>query len=177
MVAPNRAHVIYFRSVAKFNLDPGRNSVILRPTTVTVLANQSVAIPAPGRSRQANSMLLQMIGGVEGPDEGEILTEASGSPVANARGLFHPGLTGAQNFRQIARMYGVDADQLMLAADQFNPVPDFWEHRVAGQDYRDRMAMEVAVGGGVAVRLLSRRQRGWAGQSDPRTLHRSGKGA
>lgn len=66
-----------------------------------------------GRNGAGKSTLLQMIAGNLPPSSGRIVSTGTISwPVAFG-GSFHGDLTGAQNVRFVARIYGVDTDSLV----------------------------------------------------------------
>ena len=66
-----------------------------------------------GRNGAGKSSLLQMIAGTIQPDGGEIRREGRISWPVGFSGSFHPDMTGAQNAKFIARLYGVDCDEML----------------------------------------------------------------
>lgn len=87
--------------------------------TKTILKNASIELPAGksiallGRNGAGKSSLLQMIAGALQPDRGEIITTGSISWPVGFMGSFHRDLTGAQNAKFLARVYGVDTTELL----------------------------------------------------------------
>lgn len=65
-----------------------------------------------GRNGAGKSTLLRMIAGLERADRGTITTMGSVSWPVGFAGSFHPDLTGAQNVKFVARLYGVDTGEL-----------------------------------------------------------------
>jgi capsular polysaccharide transport system ATP-binding protein len=89
-----------------------RNSVrhIARNISVTFPKEKSVGLL--GRNGAGKSSLLRMISGAMQPDKGKIVVQGSLSWPVGFSGSFHRDLTGAQNTRFLARVYGVDTDEL-----------------------------------------------------------------
>ncbi len=77
-----------------FDLPPGRNIAIL------------------GRNGAGKSTLMRLIAGTLRPDRGQILRRCRVSWAMGFSGSFHPALTGAQNTRFVARIYGRDTEAL-----------------------------------------------------------------
>lgn len=84
---------------------------IARNITITFPARTSVALL--GRNGAGKSSLLAMISGQMAPDSGSIKSEGSISWPVGFQGSFHRELTGAQNTRFLARIYGVDTQELI----------------------------------------------------------------
>lgn len=83
---------------------------IARNISITFPANKSVGLL--GRNGAGKSSLLRMISGAMSPDSGQISVTGSLSWPVGFAGSFHRDLTGAQNTRFLARVYGVDTDEL-----------------------------------------------------------------
>ncbi len=66
-----------------------------------------------GRNGAGKSTLLRMIAGTAMPTSGRIVSDGTISWPVGFAGSFHTDLTGAQNVRFVARIYGVDTDELV----------------------------------------------------------------
>lgn len=103
--------MIRFRGVSKsFALRGGGRKIVLRDLTLDLPGGMSLALL--GRNGAGKSTLLQMIAGTMQPDRGRITCAGRVSWPMGFGGSFHPDLTGAQNVRFLARIYGVDTDSL-----------------------------------------------------------------
>ena len=61
-----------------------------------------------------------------------------------SRGSFHPDLTGAQNVRFVARIYGIDTDALIAYVEDFAELGDFMDMPV--RSYSSGMRARLAFG-------------------------------
>lgn len=91
---------------------------IARNISVTFPSNKSVGLL--GRNGAGKSSLLRMVSGAMSPDSGRILVTGSLSWPVGFAGSFHRDLTGAQNTRFLARVYGVDTDELQAFVLDFS---------------------------------------------------------
>ncbi|MFG0275468.1 MAG: ATP-binding cassette domain-containing protein, partial [Phycisphaerales bacterium] len=66
-----------------------------------------------GRNGAGKSTLLDLIAGTLRPTRGRVITSGRISYPVGFAGAFHPDLTGAQNTRFVARIYGVDTGALL----------------------------------------------------------------
>jgi capsular polysaccharide transport system ATP-binding protein len=66
-----------------------------------------------GANGAGKSSLLAMIAGTLRPDAGRVVRHGRVSWPVGFAGAFHPDLTGAQNARFVARVYGVDSAALL----------------------------------------------------------------
>ena len=89
----------------------GRRRVVIDNLTLTVATGRSLALL--GRNGAGKSTLMSMIAGNMRPDSGRIVTDGTISWPIGQAGTMHPNMTGAQNTRFIARVYGVDTEELV----------------------------------------------------------------
>ncbi len=95
----------------------GTHKIVADKISVVFPTGRNVAIL--GRNGAGKSTLLRMISGTLEPDSGSIIRHNSVSwPVGFGRG-FHREMSGAQNVRFIARIYGVDTDELLDFVEDF----------------------------------------------------------
>lgn len=93
-----------------FPLRGGRKTVI-RDASAVFPPRRSIALL--GRNGAGKSTLLDLIAGTLRPTRGRVITSGRISYPVGFAGAFHPDLTGAQNTRFVARIYGVDTGALL----------------------------------------------------------------
>ena len=86
---------------------------------INLVFPERTSVALLGRNGAGKSSLLRMIAGTMDPDEGYIHSTGSVSWPVGFAGNFHPDLSGAQNTRFIARVYGVDTDELVAYVKDF----------------------------------------------------------
>lgn len=79
--------------------------------TAVFPSRKSIALM--GRNGAGKSTLLRLISGTLTPTSGRVLSTGSISYPVGFAGSFHPQLSGVQNTRFVARIYGVDTDELV----------------------------------------------------------------
>lgn len=116
----------------------------------TVLSNVSMEFPTGrsvallGRNGAGKSTLLRLIAGTLDPTAGRVRTAGTVSWPVGFAGSFHGDLTGAQNTRFIARIYGVDGDELVDFTASF---ADLGAHfRLPFRTYSSGMKARLAFG-------------------------------
>jgi capsular polysaccharide transport system ATP-binding protein len=134
--------MIEFRNVSKYYSTQTSRKVVLDRLTLTLPAGAKVGVL--GRNGAGKSTLLGMISGTVQPDAGEIRRHASISWPLGFKGSFHGDLTGAQNVRFVARIYGVDTDALVEFVQDFAELGDFLDMPV--RSYSSGMRARLAFG-------------------------------
>jgi capsular polysaccharide transport system ATP-binding protein len=109
--------MIRFENVTKVFHLHGHSKTVARNINAEFPTGRSVALL--GRNGAGKSTLLQMIAGTLDPTEGRIVSTGTISWPVGFAGSFHGELTGAQNTRFVARIYGVDSDELVDFVEEF----------------------------------------------------------
>ncbi len=138
--------MIEFRNVSKSYRLKGSTKVVIDNLTLTLKRGENLGLL--GRNGAGKSTLLKMIGGTLRPDHGKILRQGSISWPLGFSGGFHIALTGIQNTRFIARIYGVDTDELVEYVEEFAELGAFLDMPVQtySQGMKARLAFGVSMG-------------------------------
>jgi capsular polysaccharide transport system ATP-binding protein len=138
--------MIEFRHVSKAYRTRGRPKVLLRDFSLTLPKGATVGVL--GRNGAGKSTLLGMVAGTVRPDAGAIRRHAAISWPLGFSGSFHPDLTGAQNVRFVARIYGADTDSLIAYVEDFAELGDFLDMpvRAYSSGMRARLAFGMSMG-------------------------------
>lgn len=125
-----------------------RNSVKVVADNLSMTFPTGTSIALLGRNGAGKSTLLQMISGTILPDSGQIISDGRISWPVGFAGSFHRDLTGSQNVRFIARVYGMDTDALAAFVEEFSALGDhfYMPLRSYSSGMRSRLAFGVSMG-------------------------------
>lgn len=139
--------MIEFRNVSKhFNTRGGRK-VLLRGLNLSLPSGSKVALL--GRNGAGKSTMIGMIAGTVKLNGGEILRRGSVSWPLGFAGSFAMDLTGVQNARFVARIYGADTDDLVNYVAEFSELGEFM--RMPVRSYSAGMRARLAFGLSMAL--------------------------
>ena len=101
-----------------------------------------------GRNGAGKTTLLGMVAGTVRPETGEIRRHGAVSWPLGFGGTFHGDLTGAQNVRFVARIYGMDTDALVAYVAEFSELGEFMNMpvRTYSSGMRARLAFGMSMG-------------------------------
>lgn len=138
--------MIEFRNVSKAYLTPASRKVVLDRFSLRLPAGSKVGVL--GRNGAGKSTMLGMVAGVVRPDAGAIRRHGAISWPLGFGGSFHTGLTGRQNVRFVARIYGVDTDALIDYVADFAELGDFMDMpmRTYSSGMKARLAFGMSMG-------------------------------
>ena len=138
--------MIRFEGLSKTFVLQGKRKVVADDINIEFPSGVSVALL--GRNGAGKSTLLSMISGFMEPDRGRIVIEGTMSWPVGFSGSFHGDLTGAQNIRFIARVYGVDTDGLSDFVRDFADLGDHFDLpvRTYSSGMRSRLSFGVSMG-------------------------------
>ncbi len=134
--------MIEFRDVSKHYLTPTSRKVIVDRLSLRLPAGSKVGLL--GRNGAGKTTLLAMVAGTAPPASGEIRRKGAISWPLGFGVSFHPDLTGKQNARFVARIYGVDTDALVDYVADFAEIGEFMNMPV--RSYSSGMKARLAFG-------------------------------
>ncbi|MFY0659598.1 MAG: ABC transporter ATP-binding protein [Shimia sp.] len=124
----------------------GHKKIVINNLNVELPSGRSLALL--GRNGAGKSTLLQIIAGTLRPDSGRIVSDGSISWPVGFAGSFHANMTGVQNIRFIARVYGVDSDELCEFVRDFAELGNhfFMPVRSYSSGMKSRLAFGASMG-------------------------------
>lgn len=128
-----------------FTVD-GRPTEIAKGINVVFPTGVSVALL--GRNGAGKSTLLKIIAGTMDPTSGRVRSDGTVSWPVGFAGSFHGDLSGAQNTKFIARIYGVDTGELVDFVEDFAELGSHFHQpfRTYSSGMRSRLAFGVSMG-------------------------------
>ncbi|KAA8610022.1 ABC transporter ATP-binding protein [Salipiger aestuarii] len=141
--------MIRFEKLSKWYWANGERKTVIDELDLTLPTGKSLGLL--GRNGAGKSTLINLIAGILPPDQGRVVSDGSISwPVAFG-GSFHPELTGAQNVRFVARIYGVDTDSLIDFVADFSELGRYFYMPV--RTYSSGMRSRLTFGTSMGIRF------------------------
>jgi len=109
--------MIELQNITKAYWYQGHPKYIAR--NITAVFPTQARIGLMGRNGAGKSTLLSIIAGSLNPNAGRVVVTGTMSWPIGLQGCIHPELTGAQNVKFIARVYGVDTEELIDFVQDF----------------------------------------------------------
>jgi capsular polysaccharide transport system ATP-binding protein len=138
--------MIRFENLTKSFWVRGERKIVIDDLDMALPTGKSLALL--GRNGAGKSTLLQIVAGTMRPDAGRVVSDGTMSWPVGFGGSFHGDLTGAQNVRFIARVYGVDTDGLLAFVDDFAELGKHFHMpvRTYSQGMRSRLTFGASMG-------------------------------
>lgn len=124
----------------------GGRRVVIDDASAVFPSGRSIALL--GRNGAGKSTLLDIIAGTIRPTRGRVVSTGSISYPVGFSGSFHPDLTGAQNTRFVARIYGLDTGALLDFVAEFAQLGDHFHMplRSYSAGMKARLSFGVSMG-------------------------------
>ncbi|WP_136444151.1 ABC transporter ATP-binding protein [Pacificoceanicola onchidii] len=141
--------MIRFDNLSKSFWVRGERKVVIDHLNSTLPTGKSLGLL--GRNGAGKSTLMSIIAGNLRPDTGEVFSDGTISWPVGFAGSFHGQLTGAENVRFIARIYGVDSDELVDFVADFAELGKHFHMPV--RSYSSGMRSRLAFGASMGIRF------------------------
>tara|TARA_R110002124_G_scaffold21434_7_gene82303 strand:- start:168 stop:824 length:657 start_codon:yes stop_codon:yes gene_type:complete len=138
--------MIELRNLTKTFTINGQRSVVAN--NINAIFPTGVSVGLLGRNGAGKSTLLKIIAGTMDPTSGRVISDGTISWPVGFAGSFHGDLSGAQNTRFIARVYGVDSNALIEFVEDFAELGEHFHmpFRTYSSGMRSRLAFGVSMG-------------------------------
>lgn len=138
--------MIRFENLSKYFWVNNRRKTVIDNLNLTLKTGESLALL--GRNGAGKSTLMSIIAGSMRPDTGRVVTDGTISWPVGFGGSFHKDLTGAQNTRFVARIYGVDSEQLIDFVQDFAEIGQhfYMPVRTYSSGMRSRLTFGLSMG-------------------------------
>lgn len=139
--------MLELRNLTKiFSVDGIRKTVF---EDINLVVPQNVSVGLLGQNGAGKSTLLKILAGNMEATRGEVLCDGTISWPVGFSGSFHKDLTGSQNVKFVARIYGVDTDEMSWFVEQF---ADLGQHyHLPVRSYSSGMKSRLAFGVSMAI--------------------------
>lgn len=139
--------MLEFKNVSKSFWTGARRKIILDQASFRIDIGVSIGILAPNGS--GKTTLINMMSGLEKPDEGEVIRTSKISFPLGYMGGLNPKLNALENTRYIARLYSLDPDYVEAFCRYICGLEEYFEMPIAtyskGMKARFTMALLLAL--------------------------------
>jgi capsular polysaccharide transport system ATP-binding protein len=137
--------MIELRNVTKSYLTTGGRKFVFKDLSLIIPENRNIGLI--GRNGAGKSTLMRLLGGLDVPDSGRVLTDKSISWPVGLAGGFQGSLTGRQNAKFVCRLYGAEGDEMRRVVkyvELFADIGNYFDQPV--KMYSSGMRARVAFG-------------------------------
>jgi capsular polysaccharide transport system ATP-binding protein len=139
--------VIQLQEVFKFYKTEGHLKIVLDHVSTVFQSGRSYGLL--GVNGAGKSTTLRMIAGSELPNSGKVRRSVRVSWPLGFAGGFHPLMTGRENVKFVARIYGADVRKVLLFVEDFSELGDYMD--VPVKTYSSGMTARLAFGLSMAI--------------------------
>ncbi|MCC2978673.1 MULTISPECIES: ABC transporter ATP-binding protein [unclassified Sphingomonas] len=141
--------MIVLDNVSKVYRGHNVDNEVLRGVHLTIPRGDSIGVC--GANGAGKSTLMKLIAGVERPTTGKVTRTMSVSWPIGYSTAFHPHLTGADNAKFVARIYGADERDLLAFVEDFAQLGSYLNEPI--RTYSAGMAARLAFGVSLAIKF------------------------
>ena len=135
--------------ISKVYRHRGGQKCVLDDVSLSISRGERLAIM--GRNGAGKSTLTRIMSGIEYPTSGKVERQMSVSWPLGYMGAFQGSLTGADNVRFIARIYGAPIDETLDYVERFADLGSYF--RMPVRTYSAGMKARLSVGASLAVKF------------------------
>lgn len=137
--------MIELRNLTKTYRLNGVAKSVARDISFTFPSGECVGLMGPNGA--GKSTMLKLIAGTIQPDSGRIIRHGSVSWPVGFAGSFHGDMTGSQNVKFVARLYGVDTDEMIEFTKDFSQLGQhfFLPVRTYSSGMKSRLAFAMSM--------------------------------
>lgn len=139
--------MIEFRNLRKTYRLGGVQKIIIDRLNLTFPSDRNIAIL--GHNGAGKSTLMRLIAGAELPDEGRVIRNGKVSWPLGFGGGFNANMTGIENARFVARIYGEDTERVIEFVEDFSELGPSMRLPIA--TYSSGMKARLAFGVSMAI--------------------------
>lgn len=139
--------MLELRNLCKTYDTQGNARTVLRDVNATFWKGDAVGIL--GRNGAGKSTLIRILAGMESPTSGQIIRGMSVSWPLGFGGAVHGSITGADNARFIARIYGKPTGWVESFVEEFAELGEYY--RMPVKTYSSGMSSRLAFGLSMAI--------------------------
>lgn len=132
----------------RYPLNGGYRTVL---DDVSLKIEEGRSIGILGLNGAGKSTLIRLISGAEAPDSGRIIRTARVSWPIGFSGCFHGSLSGRENLRFVARIYGADIKSVAKYVEEFTELGPYLDMPV--KTYSSGMKSKLAFGLSMAIQF------------------------
>lgn len=141
-----QTNMIELENVSKTYRLRGGRKVVLNGATVSLPWKNTAIL---GRNGVGKSTFLRLISGIEETDSGTIRRNKTMSWPIGFRGSFHRELSGIENVRFVARIYGQNTEEMIDKVESFAELGQFFHEPC--KTYSSGMTARLAFGVSMAI--------------------------
>lgn len=141
--------MVVLDNVSKVYRGHNVDNEVLRGVHLTIPRGDSIGVC--GANGAGKSTLMKLIAGVERPTTGKVTRHMTVSWPIGYSTAFHPHLTGADNARFVARIYGADERELLAFVENFAQLGSYLHEPI--KTYSAGMAARLAFGVSLAIKF------------------------